>query len=162
MNSAMPPAPRPTSARDYAPRAWTRPPASVLPTLLLLLTVAFVATPSTAREDPHWIDTLEADLARWSSQRVGVIELPFGVRARFNANYTRHLYPSDRLASSFVAHSGPGLLKERSLESRIALSRSLTDNIEVEIAWGARNRVGSNDTMSFQRQTIGALIRITP
>ena len=132
-------------------------------TLAVLVTFSAVARPAQAQHAPGMVDALEADHARWHTQELGVVELPMGLRAHFNAQYTWHFYPSDQLASTFVGHAGPSLDKERSLVSRIAISHALTDNIDLEIAWGARNRLASSqDPMQFQRHTVGALIRITP
>ncbi len=95
----------------------------------------------------------------WRSKGIAHIELPLGFRARFDATATRNLYHSEDLAESFIA-GGPQLRYRRSLESRISLSRALAQNVEFEIAWGARSPIENVDLLNFQRQTVGALLRI--
>jgi hypothetical protein len=92
------------------------------------------------------------------STGIAHVELPLGFRARFDATATRNLYHSEDLAEAFNT-GGPQLRYQRSLESRISLSRALARNVEFEIAWGARSPIENVDLLNFQRQTVGALIR---
>ncbi len=98
----------------------------------------------------------------WRKRGLAFIDLPLGIRARFDASYSRHLYSSDVLAQSFVADFGPEIVGDRTLESRISLTRALARGIELEIAWETRNSLAVDDPMGFGRQTIGARIRISP
>jgi hypothetical protein len=93
---------------------------------------------------------------------IAYVDLPLRWRARFDAAYTNNFYPSDGLARPYAAAVGPSLDRNHSLESRIAIARPLTDRIELELAWGARSRLGSADLLDFDRQTVGAVIRIIP
>lgn len=98
----------------------------------------------------------------WRQKGLAYIDLPLGIRARVEARYTRHLYSSDILSQRHLADAGPEILGDRTLESRIALTRAIGDGVELEIAWESRNNLEVNDPMAFGRQTIGARIRITP
>lgn len=110
------------------------------------------------------VEDVESDAQKsapieWRSTGIAHIELPLGLRARFEAIATRNLYHSEDLAESFTK-GGPQLRYSRSLESRISLSRALTQNMELEIAWGARSPIENVDLLNIQRQTFGALLRI--
>ena len=98
----------------------------------------------------------------WRERGLAFVDLPLGIRARFDASYSRHLYSSDVLAQSFVADFGPEIVGDRTLESRISLTRALAPGVELEIAWETRNSLAVDDPMGFGRQTIGARIRISP
>jgi hypothetical protein len=87
------------------------------------------------------------------------IDLPMLVRASFDSKFTDRLYASDELAKSYVASFGPNLRNDHSLESRISLTRSISDTIEVGIVWGGRSRLTTIDVFDFERQTIGAMLR---
>lgn len=103
---------------------------------------------------------LDAD--RWRARGMAFVDLPLGVRARFNATYTRNLYVSEDLAARYAIDMGPAISGQRFLESRFALSRAISDRVELEIAWGTRNLLEGSDPMRFDRQTVAAMIRITP
>lgn len=107
-----------------------------------------------SKETPPIID--------WRAKGLAYIDLPLRIRARFDATYMHHSYVSDRLASPFVNSVGPGIDSDRSLESRIAFTRPISERIELEIAWETRNQITTSNPMGFGRQIVGALIRITP
>jgi len=98
----------------------------------------------------------------WRKRGLAHIDLPMGIRARFDAVYSRHLYSSDVLAQPFLRGFGPEIQGDRTLKSRIALTRPIVPGIELEIAWETRNSLAVSDPMGFERQTIGAHIRISP
>ena len=108
------------------------------------------------------VDEVAAPIIDWRAKGLAYIDLPLSIRARFDASYMHHSYVSDRLASPIVNSVGPGIDSDRSLESRIAFTKPISKGIELEIAWETRNRIASSDLMGFGRQTVGALIRITP
>jgi hypothetical protein len=83
-------------------------------------------------------------------------------RARFEASYTDELYVSDELAGPCLSNVGPSIRNDHSLESRVALIRSVSDRIEVGIVWGARRPLMNLNLLDFERQTVGAIIRIAP
>lgn len=93
---------------------------------------------------------------------IAFIDLPGRLRARFDATYTTNLYSSDDLAEPFLSTSGPELRDAHSLESRVSLSRPVGRFVELEIAWGGRSRIERVDLLDFDRQTVGAMIRIAP
>ena len=103
-------------------------------------------------------DSLESRRAKKNAY----IDLPMRVRVRFEASYTDALYVSDELASPYVSDVGPSVWNDHSLESRVALIRSISDRIEVGIIWGARRPLMNLNLLDFERQSIGAMIRIAP
>lgn len=98
----------------------------------------------------------------WRARGLAFFDLPLGIRARFDARYSKYGSPVDHLAAPLATAVGPGLRFERHIESRVAFSRPLTRGIELEIAWQTRNRVEIGDPMGFGRQIVGAMIRIAP
>lgn len=149
-------------SKFHARGAHARIPSVAFAVVLVMLALLSTATTAFALDAPDLLDEIHARNTQWRESALGEMTLPLGFQAHFGAQYTWHLYRSDRLAQPFVAEAGPGLLKERALESRFALSRVLTDKIEFEIAWQTRSRIESDDPMSFQSHSVGALIRITP
>jgi len=129
--------------------------------------VGFLLTPISASAQ-DFVDPVgemneeDAPIIDWRAKGLAYIDLPLSIRARFDASYMHHSYVSDRLASPFVNSVGPGIDSDNSLESRIAFTKPITEGIEIEIAWETRNRLATSDMMGFGRQTVGALIRITP
>ncbi|GEM_PF-4181278 len=98
----------------------------------------------------------------WRAQGLAFIDFPFRIRARFDANYSHFRTRPDHLAAPHVAHAGPGLRFDRHIDSRVALTRPLTEGVEFEVVWETRNRIEAGDPMAFGRQVVGAMIRITP
>ena len=96
------------------------------------------------------------------ASRFGYIDLPLRIRARFDATYTDELYVSDELAGPYLSSVGPGIRNDHSLESRVALVRLVSDRIEVGIVWGSRRPMMNLNLLDFERQTIGAMIRLVP
>ncbi|HPG25223.1 MAG: hypothetical protein H6748_11075 [Spirochaetaceae bacterium] len=132
---------------------------------------ALVATPPerpahTDPRAPQASDRLAPSAAReaWRATGIAHVDLPLGLRARFEARYTRDRYASERLARPFttVSTTGPSLDRDAALEGRFALSRPLARGIELEVAWGGRSPVSGFDPLALDGQTVGAAIRITP
>jgi hypothetical protein len=90
------------------------------------------------------------------------IDLPMDFRARYDATYTNLLYMSDRLARPYAANFGPNLHSDYSLESSIALTRSISNKIEIGIIWGGRSPIGNVAVFDFDRQSVRAMISIVP
>ena len=136
--------------------------------ILLLLTTAtaFAEDPtpqvsiSPVRVDGHRIDIRPRIDRR--AKGIAFFDLPLQIRAHFDTTYTYHFYQSDELAMPFLDPAGPRIREVMSLESRLTLARSLTDHIEVGIVWGARSPISQIDLFDFERQTVGAMIRIVP
>jgi len=137
-----------------------------------LVLVAVLAGPAARAEDPaaDWLDVLgqefEQPLFRpnddWRAQGLAYVDLPLQIRARFEASLERFRTRPDHLAAPLVAQAGPGLRFDRHIQSRVSLTRPLTEGVELEVVWETRNRVESGDPMAFGRQIVGAMIRITP
>lgn len=133
----------------------------------VLATLLFVFVAPTVRaeepKDHSTVLTVEAEPdERWRESGLAHVDLPLGIRARFEASYLRHLYSSDLLAQTYIGGFGPGIQRSHSVESRVALTRPIMQGIEFEIAWEVRNSLALSDPMGFGRQTIGARIRISP
>jgi len=96
------------------------------------------------------------------ARRFAYIDLPMRIRARFDATYTDEFYVSDELAKPYISGVGPGIRNDHSLRSRVALVRLVSDRIEVGIAWGSRRPLMNLNLLDFERQTIGAMIRLIP
>ena len=90
------------------------------------------------------------------------LELPMDLRAHFEATYSDEFYISDELARPYVGAVGPRIRNDHSLESTVALMRSISDRIEIGIVWGARRPLMNLNLLDFERQTVGAMIRLTP
>ncbi len=155
--------PRSTSAPGAgSPRPWV---AALVLALLL-------AAPAAYAEDDRvrWLEVVgegfEQPLFRpnedWRARGLAFVDLPLQIRARFDASYGRFRTQPDHLAAPLVAEAGPGLRFDRHIQSRVALTRPLTEGIELEVVWETRNRIESGDPMAFGRQVVGAMIRITP
>ena len=96
------------------------------------------------------------------ASRFAYIDLPMRIRARFDTIYTDDLYASDKLAKPYTSSVGPGIRNDHSLESRVALVRLVSDRIEVGVVWGSRRPLMDLNPLDFERQTIGAMIRLIP
>jgi hypothetical protein len=88
------------------------------------------------------------------------IDLPMDFRARFDATYTNLLYMSDRLARPYTANFGPNPHSDYSLESSIALTRSISNRVEIGIMWGGRSPIANVAVFDFDRQSVRAMVRI--
>jgi len=88
-------------------------------------------------------------------------DLPMDVRAHIDATYSDEFYVSDELARPYVSDVGPRIRNDHSLESTVALMRLISDRIEIGIVWGARRPLMNLDLLDFERQTVGAMIRLT-
>ena len=98
----------------------------------------------------------------WREKGLAFIDLPFRIRARFDANYSHFRTRPDRLAAPQVDQAGPGLRFDRHIESRVALTLPLREGVEFGVVWETRNRIEAGDPLAFGRQVVGAMIRITP
>lgn len=159
----MPRPPRPTSTRRAALRHLRA---------AALFLVAVLAGPAARAEDPaqRWIGVLGEEFGQplfrpnddWRARGLAYVDLPFQIRARFDASLERFRTRPDHLAAPLVSEVGPGLRIDRHIQSRVALTRPLAEGVELEVVWETRNRVESGDPMAFGRQIVGAMIRITP
>ncbi len=91
------------------------------------------------------------------------LDLPMRLRARFGTSYTDPIFVSDPLAEPYAAGVGPDIGNDDAFGSRIALiTHSISDKIEIGIVWGTQNPLTKFNFFDFERQTVGALIRIVP
>ena len=96
------------------------------------------------------------------AEGIAYLDLPLRLRARVDFSFMDDLYVSDALARPFASAAGPSFDDAELLESQFVLTRSLSDKIEIGIVWGLRSPVGRMDLFDFERQTIGAMIRLVP
>ena len=134
----------------------TASPAWLAVLLFLGAQIAFSSDEMDLPDAPGWSPRSE----RATGQ--GYIALPMGFRAHFDAVYTNDLYVSDELARPYTADVGPNLLMDPSLESRIALTRPISDKIEIGIVWGARSPIVNVYLFDFDRQSVRAMVHIVP
>lgn len=99
---------------------------------------------------------------QWLPHGPAILELPLDFRAQLEARYTRTLYTSDALTRAHLGQFGPSLGGGQSIQSQLALTRFVSDRIEIGIVWGGRSRLADTDLLNFGRQAVGALIRIVP
>ena len=131
--------------------------------LASLAVILFLGAPTAFSSDE--VDVADdRQLSPKSGRATGLayVDLPMDFRARFDATYTNHVYLSDRLARPYTASFGPNLHSDYSLESSIALTRSISDRIEIGIMWGGRSPIANVALFDFDRQSVRAMVRIAP
>ena len=129
---------------------------------LLVVTGCLVA-PTALADSADLTRVLETTPNRdWRPQGLAYVDLPFRIRARFESSYQPYSTVSDLLAAPFVTSTGPQLVRQHLIETRIALTRPLSERVELEITWHARNRIARGEAMRFRRHVVGAMIRFTP
>lgn len=134
----------------------------VVSTLAAGLTLIVVAGAAFSSDEIE-VQFLEAaDRLDRRAEGLAFFDLPLRVRARFEVTLMNDLYASDALARPYATTAGPGFENDESLESQFALTRALSDTVEIGVVWGARSPVGPIDLFDFERQTVGAMIRIVP
>jgi len=127
---------------------------------LILMIVSFTIFVSS---DAFSSDLIESEAPRARrAEGLAFVDLPLNIRARFDVTYSDDLYRSDALARPYATVAGPRIRDDESLESQFALTRSLSENVEIGIVWAARSPVAPIDLFDFHHQTIGAMIRIVP
>jgi hypothetical protein len=94
---------------------------------------------------------------------VAFLDLPLGLRARYEAQALHRLAPRQDLATPFVEFpDGASRRSTRLLESRFALSRVLAPHLELELAWAARSPLSMVDLLRIEDQRLAAMIRFVP
>lgn len=103
--------------------------------------------------------TLEA-AERWRAGGVAFLELPWGLRARYEAQALLAM-PSgdDWIATLFEPPSAAPQRRHRVLESRVALSRVVAPRVEIELTWATRNPLSMVDLIRIEDQRVAAMIR---
>ncbi len=110
------------------------------------------AAPALPRLDDHW-----------RARGVAFLDLPLGLRARYEAR-ALHRFGAPRDGSSLFAElmDDANRRATRLLESRFALSRALAPHLEIELAWAARSPLTMFDLTRIEDQRVAAMIRFVP
>lgn len=137
--------------RRVATSAW-----AVAAILLCNLDVAF------SSDENDSLDPSVRSMKTGPAKGRAYLDLPMRLRARFGTSYTDPIFVSDPLAEPYAAGVGPDIGNDHALTSRIALTHSISDKIEIGIVWGTRNPLTKFNFFDFEGQTVGALIRIVP
>lgn len=128
---------------------------------LLQTDAAVAADASDAAPSLTGIDERPLDL-RWRARGVAFIDLPLGLRARYDAR-ALHRLSADDLAAAFTGIPiGIAPHGTRLLESRFALSRVLAPRVELELSWAARSPLTMVDLLRIEDQRVAAMIRFVP
>jgi hypothetical protein len=91
------------------------------------------------------------------------LDLPFGLRARYEAQALDRLTPRYELTPSLSDLSaGAARRSTRLIESRFALSRTVAPHLELELAWAARSPLSMVDLLRIEDQRVAAMIRFVP
>ena len=99
----------------------------------------------------------------WRAQGVAFIDLPFGLRARYDAQALHRLSARDDLTAAFSGlPTGVGSHATRLLESRFALSHVLAPRVELELSWATRSPLTRVDLLRIEDQRVAAMIRFVP
>jgi len=123
------------------------------------------ATSARAEDASAGIGTPPVD-ARWRARGVAFVDLPFGLRARYDAQALHRLNARGDLSPAFLdldpRASDATRRGIRLLESRFALSRAIAPHVEVELSWAARSPLTMVDLLRIEDQRVAAMIRIVP
>lgn len=100
---------------------------------------------------------------RWRARGMAFLDLPLGLRARYEAQALHRLTLGQDLGTPFVElPDGATRRSTRLLESRFALSRVLAPHLELELAWAARSPLSMVDLLRIEDQRLAAMIRFVP
>ncbi len=91
---------------------------------------------------------------------VASLSLPFGLRARYEAQALDRLTPSHGLSAPYAEfEAGPSRRMGRLIDRRFALSCLVTRQLEHELAWTARTPLSMVDLLRVEDQRVAAMIR---
>ncbi len=100
---------------------------------------------------------------RWRARGMVFLDLPLGLRARYEARAFHRLGPRPDRADAFVDPAdGASRLAARLLESRVALTRAVAEHVELELAWSTRSPLSMVDLLRIEDQRVAAMIRFVP
>lgn len=100
---------------------------------------------------------------RWRARGMAFVDLPLGLRARYEAQALHRLGARGELEAPFVELTeGASRRSARLLESRFALTRAVAAHVELELAWSARSPLSMVDLLRVEDQRLAALIRFVP
>jgi hypothetical protein len=137
-------------------------PSAAATALAFALLQGLVAPVAFGQDGPGQESPAAPQVQKTRAGGLAFLDLPLRFRAHLDASYNRSLYASDALSRDHVSEFGPQLDTHRSLESHVALTRFVSDRIEIGIVWGGRRRITDTNLLDFERQTVGAMIRFTP
>jgi len=97
----------------------------------------------------------------WRLRAAGRLDLPLGIIARIDASYVRDDYANENL-SHFLSTLGELRRREDdTLSGGIALSRSLTKHVALEVYWRGTRRYSNVAAFDYDKQVAGALVRFS-
>lgn len=105
---------------------------------------------------------------RWRARGVAFVDLPFGLRARYDAQTLHRPTPGNELETAFSDRSAAfdrsagAVGRARLLESRLSLSHALAHHVEIELSWAARSPLSRVDLLRIEDQRVAAMIRFVP
>jgi len=138
------------------------------PTLVWLLVAGSLAARAGSAEPPGFADVPETALPRafderWRARGMASVDLPLGLRARYEAQALHRLGARHELETPFVdLTAGASRQSTRLLESRFALTRAVASHVELELAWSARSPLSMVDLLRIEDQRLAAMIRFVP
>lgn len=142
---------------------------SARPTLVwLLIAGSLAARAGSAESSPGFADVPEPAGARafedrWRVRGMAFVDLPLGLRARYEAQALQLLGARHELATPFVdPTAGANRQSARLLESRFALTRAVASHVELELAWSTRSPLSMVDLLRIEDQRLAAMIRFVP
>lgn len=132
--------------------------------LAIVSAFLFCSTPDNAFSsgENELLDSSVRPIAIGRAGGLVYVDLPMRLRARFDTKYTGQIYTNDTLAKPYAVGVGPSVRGDHSLENRVALTRSISDRIEIGIVCGARSPLGILNFFELDRVTVGAMVRIVP
>jgi hypothetical protein len=137
----------------------------VLPGLAIGCLLALTAGGARAFDGPDSAPapTAKAALAAPDSERLAVdIGLPLAFRIRLDGAHARNRTLNEGLVSLRFARLGPAIRSPLAVETQVALMRAIGGKgFEVGVAWAARSRLSGLESLGFDRQFVGALIRFS-
>lgn len=99
----------------------------------------------------------------WRARANASLGLPFGLRARYEAQALDRLSPAHDLAAPYAElEAGASRRTGRLIDRRFALSRAVTRHLELELAWTARTPLSIVDLLRIEDQRVAAMIRFVP
>jgi hypothetical protein len=118
---------------------------------------------SALASDPRDAADLHSADTRWRARGVAFIDLPFGLRARYEAQALHRLDPRHDLSAPFAEYPAGAVPRgARLIEGRFALSRTVAPHLELELAWTACSPLSIVDLLRVEDQRVAAMIRFVP
>lgn len=101
--------------------------------------------------------------APWRARGMAFLDLPLGLRARYEARALHRFGALNDGSARFAELLDDANRRATSLlESRFALTRALAPHVELELAWAARSPLSIFDLTRIEDQRVAAMIRFAP